>query len=85
ARAKEAPAQSATIAPIQAPADAPQPAPDAPVLPAAAPHARLAFWREALAGAPSHALPPPRAGRACAPRWDAGRLAFEFDAALVRR
>ncbi|WP_259644464.1 condensation domain-containing protein, partial [Burkholderia pseudomallei] len=43
------------------------------------------FWREALAGAPSHALPPPRAGRACAPRWDAGRLAFEFDAALVRR
>ncbi|MDV2212371.1 condensation domain-containing protein, partial [Burkholderia pseudomallei] len=28
---------------------------------------------------------PPRAGRACAPRWDAGRLAFEFDAALVRR
>ncbi len=55
------------------------------MLPAAAPHARLAFWREALAGAPSHALPPPRAGRACAPRWDAGRLAFEFDAALVRR
>ncbi len=63
ARAKEAPAQSATIAPIQAPADAPQPAPDAPVLPAAAPHARLAFWREALAGAPSHALPPPRGPR----------------------
>ncbi|AOK47107.1 non-ribosomal peptide synthetase [Burkholderia sp. MSMB617WGS] len=58
---------------------------DTPVLPAAAPHARLAFWREALAGAPSHALPPPRAGRAAAPRWDAGRLAFELDGALTRR
>ncbi|AOJ01810.1 non-ribosomal peptide synthetase [Burkholderia mayonis] len=66
--------------------EAPQaPAADALVLPAAAPHARLSFWREALAGAPSHALPPPRAGRAVAPRWDAGRLAFELDDALVRR
>ncbi|WP_063533180.1 non-ribosomal peptide synthetase [Burkholderia sp. MSMB1589WGS] len=58
---------------------------DALVLPAAAPRARLAFWREALAGVPSHALPPPRTGRAAAPRWDAGRLAFALDGALVRR
>ncbi|NBJ19131.1 amino acid adenylation domain-containing protein [Burkholderia thailandensis] len=58
---------------------------DALVLPAAAPRARLAFWREALAGVPSYALPPPRAGRAVSPRWDAGRLAFELDGALVRR
>ncbi|AJX32018.1 non-ribosomal peptide synthetase [Burkholderia oklahomensis] len=71
--------------PSEAPEAPHAPAADALVLPAAAPHARLSFWREALAGAPSHALPPPRTGRAVAPRWDAGRLAFELDDALARR
>ncbi|KVE33962.1 non-ribosomal peptide synthetase [Burkholderia sp. TSV86] len=58
---------------------------DVPVLPYAAPHAHLPFWRDALAGVPSHTLPPPRTGRAAMPRWDAGRIAFELDGALVQR
>jgi amino acid adenylation domain-containing protein len=55
------------------------------VLPVAAPRARLSFWRDELADAPSHALPPPSSGRVAAPSWSAGRLAFEFSPALVRR
>ncbi|WP_168789426.1 non-ribosomal peptide synthetase [Paraburkholderia aromaticivorans] len=55
------------------------------VLPVAAPRARLSFWRDALADAPSHVLPSPSSGRAASPCWSAGRLAFEFSPALVRR
>ncbi|TDY20673.1 amino acid adenylation domain-containing protein [Paraburkholderia sp. BL6665CI2N2] len=55
------------------------------VLPVAAPRARLSFWRDALADAPSHVLPSPSSGRAVSPTWSCGRLAFEFSPALVRR
>ncbi|MFM0550043.1 amino acid adenylation domain-containing protein [Paraburkholderia sediminicola] len=55
------------------------------VLPIAASRARLSFWRDALADAPSHVLPSPSSGRAASPSWSAGRLAFEFSPALVRR
>ena len=55
------------------------------VLPVAAPRARLSFWRDALADAPSQVLPSPSSGRAASPGWSAGRLAFEFSPALVRR
>jgi amino acid adenylation domain-containing protein len=58
---------------------------DIPVLPASAPRARLAFWREALADLPATALPPPATGRTPKPQWSASRIAFEFDGALVRR
>ena len=54
------------------------------VLPAAAPRARLSFWSEALADAPVQRLPAPSSGRAASPSWSAGRLAFEFNPALVR-
>lgn len=63
----------------------PTPPADLPVLPASAPPARLAFWREALADLPATALPAPATGRAAKPRWSASRIAFEFDDALVRR
>ncbi|WP_341316804.1 amino acid adenylation domain-containing protein [Paraburkholderia sp. IMGN_8] len=56
-----------------------------PVLPVAAPRARLSFWRDVLADAPAHVLPAPPSGRAAAPLWAAGRFAFEFAPALVRR
>ncbi|MFM0737982.1 amino acid adenylation domain-containing protein [Paraburkholderia xenovorans] len=55
------------------------------VLPVAAPRARLSFWRDALADAPSHRLPAPASGRLAAPIWSAGRLPFEFGPALVCR
>ncbi|PRY08043.1 non-ribosomal peptide synthetase [Paraburkholderia sp. BL25I1N1] len=55
------------------------------VLPVAAPRARLSFWRDALADAPSQVLPSPSSGRAVSPTWSCGRLAFEFSPALVRR
>jgi non-ribosomal peptide synthetase component F len=56
-----------------------------PALPASAPPSRLAFWRDALDGAPSDLLPAPASGRASDPQWSASRIAFEFDDALVRR
>jgi amino acid adenylation domain-containing protein len=65
--------------------DVPSPQQDTPVLPVAAPRARLSFWRDALADAPVQILPPPSAGRSAAPLWSAGRLAFEFEPALVQR
>ncbi|MFM0226321.1 amino acid adenylation domain-containing protein [Paraburkholderia dipogonis] len=55
------------------------------ILPVAAPRARVSFWRDALADAPSQVLPSPSSGRAASPSWSAGRLAFEFSPALVRR
>jgi len=55
------------------------------VLPVVAPRARLSFWRDALADAPSQVLPSPPSGRAASPSWGAGRHAFEFNPALVRR
>jgi non-ribosomal peptide synthetase component F len=55
------------------------------ILPVAAPRARLSFWRDALADAPSYVLPSPSSGRAASPSWSAGRLAFEFSPPLVRR
>ncbi|REE22791.1 amino acid adenylation domain-containing protein [Paraburkholderia sp. BL27I4N3] len=55
------------------------------VLPVAAPRARLSFWRDALADAPSQVLPSPSSGRAVSPTWSCGRLALEFSPALVRR
>ena len=59
--------------------------PAVPVLPVAAPPARLAFWRDALDAAPAFVLPPPAAGRAERPQWAASRIAFELDGALVAR
>lgn len=56
-----------------------------PVLPASAPPSRLAFWRDALDGAPLDLLPAPASGRSSDPQWSASRIAFEFDDALVRR
>jgi amino acid adenylation domain-containing protein len=61
------------------------PSPTIPVLPAAAPSARLEFWRNALDAAPPSVLPPPASGRATEPHWTASRIAFELDDALVRR
>ncbi|ASW01778.1 non-ribosomal peptide synthetase [Paraburkholderia aromaticivorans] len=55
------------------------------VLPVAAPRARLAFWRDALAEVPSQRLPAPPTGRVAVPGWSAGRLVFELAPALVRR
>ncbi|MFM0508236.1 amino acid adenylation domain-containing protein [Paraburkholderia sp. RL17-373-BIF-A] len=55
------------------------------ILPVAAARARLSFWRDALADVQSHVLPSPSSGRAASPSWSAGRLAFEFSPALVRR
>lgn len=59
--------------------------PQALILPVAAPRARLSFWRDVLADAPSHGLPPPTSGRSMAPRWSAGRFAFVFSPDVVRR
>ncbi|KFX66134.1 non-ribosomal peptide synthetase [Paraburkholderia fungorum] len=59
--------------------------PQALILPVAAPRARLSFWRDVLADAPSHVLPPPTSGRSMAPRWSAGRFAFVFSPDVVRR
>ncbi|MFM0639749.1 amino acid adenylation domain-containing protein [Paraburkholderia metrosideri] len=61
------------------------PLPHALVLPIAAPRARLSFWRDVLADAPAHVLPAPLSGRSAAPRWTAGRLAFDFSPDVVRR
>ncbi|MCX4172666.1 MULTISPECIES: non-ribosomal peptide synthetase [Paraburkholderia] len=61
------------------------PLPHPLVLPVAAPRARLSFWRDMLADAPVHVLPSPPSGRSAAPRWTAGRLAFEVAPDVVRR
>ncbi|MGS0894218.1 amino acid adenylation domain-containing protein [Burkholderia stagnalis] len=61
------------------PVDAPVPL----VLPAPCRPARVAYWRDALAGLPSRVLPR-RADAPPVPHWRAARVAFEFDATLVR-
>ncbi|AOJ24806.1 non-ribosomal peptide synthetase [Burkholderia seminalis] len=62
--------------------DAIQPA--APlVLPAPCHPARVAYWQDALADLPSRVLPQ-RADAPAHPQWRAARLAFEFDAHLIR-
>lgn len=59
--------------------------PELPLLPGAAPHARLAFWRDALENVPQLLLPAPAGGRATAPRWQAGRIPFEIDRSLLQQ
>ncbi len=53
------------------------------VLPAPCHPARVAYWRDALAELPSCVLPQ-RADAPAVPQWRAARIAFEFDAALIR-
>ncbi|QVN19208.1 non-ribosomal peptide synthetase [Burkholderia pyrrocinia] len=53
------------------------------VLPAPCHPARVAYWRDALADLPSCVLPQ-RAGAPAVPQWRAARIAFEFDAPLIR-
>ncbi|NHL66293.1 amino acid adenylation domain-containing protein [Burkholderia ambifaria] len=53
------------------------------VLPAPCHPARVAYWRDALADLPSSVLPR-RANAPAVPQWRAARIAFEFDAALIR-
>ncbi|RQR39809.1 non-ribosomal peptide synthetase [Burkholderia sp. Bp9142] len=53
------------------------------VLPAPCHPARVAYWRDALADLPSSMLPR-RANAPAVPQWRAARIAFEFDAALIR-
>ncbi|AFQ48200.1 non-ribosomal peptide synthetase [Burkholderia cepacia] len=53
------------------------------VLPAPCHPARVAYWRDALADLPSRVLPQ-RADAPAVPQWRAARIAFEFDAPLIR-
>ncbi|MCA8309398.1 amino acid adenylation domain-containing protein [Burkholderia sp. AU28942] len=53
------------------------------VLPAPCRTSRVAYWRDALADLPSSVLPQ-RADAPAVPQWRATRIAFEFDAALIR-
>ncbi|AWV00339.1 non-ribosomal peptide synthetase [Burkholderia sp. JP2-270] len=53
------------------------------VLPAPCHPARVAYWRDALADLPSRVLPQ-RADAPAVPQWRAARIAFEFDASLIR-
>ncbi|MCA7969408.1 amino acid adenylation domain-containing protein [Burkholderia sp. AU39826] len=53
------------------------------VLPAPCHPARVAYWRDALADLPSRVLPQ-RADAPAVPQWRAARIAFEFDAQLIR-
>ncbi|MBR8301452.1 amino acid adenylation domain-containing protein [Burkholderia dolosa] len=53
------------------------------VLPAPGHAARIAYWRDALADLPSRVLPQ-RADAPAVPQWRAARIAFEFDAPLIR-
>ncbi|KWE57557.1 non-ribosomal peptide synthetase [Burkholderia sp. MSMB2157WGS] len=53
------------------------------VLPAPCDPARVAYWRDALADLPSRVLPQ-RADAPAVPQWRAARIAFEFDAPLIR-
>ncbi|WP_175819858.1 non-ribosomal peptide synthetase [Burkholderia sp. BCC0419] len=53
------------------------------VLPAPCHPARVAYWRDALADLPSRVLPQ-RADAPTVPQWRAARIAFEFDAQLIR-
>ncbi|KVC52757.1 non-ribosomal peptide synthetase [Burkholderia pseudomultivorans] len=53
------------------------------VLPAPCDPARIAYWRDALADLPARLLPQ-RADAPAVPQWRASRIAFEFDATLIR-
>ncbi|MDR0243131.1 MAG: amino acid adenylation domain-containing protein [Burkholderia sp.] len=53
------------------------------VLPAPCHPARVAYWQDALADLPSRVLPQ-RADAPANPQWRAARIAFEFDAQLIR-
>ncbi|WP_321799627.1 non-ribosomal peptide synthetase [Burkholderia sp. BCC1988] len=53
------------------------------VLPAPCQPARVAYWRDALADLPPPMLPQ-RADAPAVPQWRAARIAFEFDASLIR-
>ncbi|WP_175881489.1 non-ribosomal peptide synthetase [Burkholderia sp. BCC0044] len=64
-------------------AQAIQPATQPLVLPAPCHPARVAYWRDALADLPSRVLPL-RADAPAVPQWRAARIAFEFDAQLIR-
>lgn len=52
-------------------------------LPASCHPARVAYWRDALADLPPPILPQ-RANAPAVPQWRAARVAFEFDASLIR-
>ncbi|MGP8475437.1 amino acid adenylation domain-containing protein [Burkholderia sp. PR2] len=53
------------------------------VLPGPCHPARVAYWRDALADLPPPVLPL-RADAPAVPQWRAARIAFEFDASLIR-
>ncbi|WP_175920444.1 non-ribosomal peptide synthetase [Burkholderia pyrrocinia] len=53
------------------------------VLPAPCHPARVGYWRDALADLPSRVLPQ-RTDAPAVPQWRAARIAFEFDASLIR-
>ncbi|KWF32585.1 non-ribosomal peptide synthetase [Burkholderia diffusa] len=53
------------------------------VLPAPCRPARVAYWSDALADLPPPVLPQ-RANAPAVPQWRAARIAFEFDASLIR-
>ncbi|WP_249044004.1 condensation domain-containing protein, partial [Burkholderia diffusa] len=53
------------------------------VLPGPCHPARVAYWRDALADLPPPVLPR-RANAPAVPQWRAARIAFEFDASLIR-
>ncbi|KOR20834.1 non-ribosomal peptide synthetase [Burkholderia cenocepacia] len=63
--------------------EAVEPAAQPLVLPAPCHPARVAYWRDALADLPSRVLPQ-RADAPAVPQWRAARIAFEFDAQLIR-
>lgn len=66
-------------------APGPAPLPELPLLPVAAPRARLKFWRDALEDIPTLLLPAPPDGRVSAPRWQASRIPFALDPALAQQ
>ncbi|CAD9217816.1 hypothetical protein BCEN4_1120002 [Burkholderia cenocepacia] len=63
--------------------EAVEPAAQPLVLPAPCHPARVAYWRDALADLPSRVLPQ-RTDAPAVPQWRAARIAFEFDAHLIR-
>ncbi|RQV69131.1 amino acid adenylation domain-containing protein [Burkholderia cenocepacia] len=63
--------------------EAVEPAAPPLVLPAPCHPARVAYWCDALADLPSRILPQ-RTDAPAVPQWRAARIAFEFDAPLIR-
>ncbi|HKT62011.1 MAG TPA: amino acid adenylation domain-containing protein [Burkholderia sp.] len=76
----EAPSPSASAS---ASAATPAAANPSLVLPAPCDPARVEYWRDALSSLPSSVLPQ-RADAPAVPQWHAARIAFAFDASLIR-